>query len=100
MVVTKSISRFARNTVTLLSMVRELNALGVDVYFERENLHSMGGEGEMMLSILASFAQEESRSASENQLWRIRKNFEEGIPWHGIMLGYKLENGRYEIVPE
>ena len=100
MVVTKSISRFARNTVTLLSMVRELIALGVDVYFERENLHSMGGEGEMMLSILASFAQEESRSASENQLWRIRKNFEEGIPWHGIMLGYKLVNGRYEVVPE
>lgn len=100
LVVTKSISRFARNTVTLLSMVRELSALGVNVYFERENIYSMGGEGEMMLAILASFAQEESRSASENQLWRIRKNFEEGIPWHGIMLGYKLDNGRYEIVPE
>ena len=100
MVVTKSISRFARNTVTLLSMVRELNALGVNVYFERENIFSMGTEGELMLSILASFAQEESRSASENQLWRIRKNFEEGIPWHGIMLGYRLEDGQYRVVPE
>ena len=100
MVITKSISRFARNTVTLLSMVRELTALGINVYFERENLNSTGTDGELMLSILASFAQEESRSASENQLWRVRKNFEEGIPWHGLMLGYKLENGRYEIVPE
>ena len=100
LVLTKSISRFARNTVTLLSMVRELTALGVDIYFERENLHSTGSDGELMLAILASFAQEESRSASENQLWRVRKNFEEGIPWHGIMLGYRMENGRYEIVPE
>ena len=100
LVITKSISRFARNTVTLLSMVRELNALGVNVYFERENIYSMGSEGELMLSILASFAQEESRSASENQLWRVRKNFEEGIPWHGIMLGYRLEDGQYKVVPE
>ena len=53
-----------------------------------------------MLSILASYAQEESRSASENQKWRIKRNFEEGIPWNGFLLGYRLKHGRYEIIPE
>ena len=53
-----------------------------------------------MLGILASYAQEESRCASENQKWRIKRNFEEGIPWNGVMLGYRLKNGRYEIIPE
>ena len=62
----KSISRFARNTVTLLETVRELKGLGVSVYFEEQNIDTMSGDGEFMLSILASFAQEESRSVSEN----------------------------------
>mgnify|MGYP002580040552 CR=1 FL=1 len=62
LVITKSISRFARNTVTLLETVRELKSLGIDVWFEKENLHSTSGDGELMLSILASFAQEESKS--------------------------------------
>ena len=100
MVITKSISRFARNTVTLLETVRELKAIGVDVYFEEQNIHSMSGDGELMLTILASYAQEESLSASENQKWRIKRNFENGIPWRGYMYGYRMVNGRYEIVPE
>ena len=100
MVCTKSISRFARNTITLLETVRELKELGVDVFFEKENLHSTTGEGELMLTILASFAQEESRSASENQLWRVQKNYQEGKPWNCTMLGYRNENGQLQIVPE
>ena len=100
MVITKSISRFARNTVTLLETVRELKTLGVDVYFEEQNIHSLSADGELMLTILASYAQEESRSASENQKWRIKKNFEEGKPWSSTLLGYRNVNGRYEIVPE
>lgn len=68
MVITKSISRFARNTVTLLETVRELKNMGVDVYFEEQNIHSLSADGELMLTILASYAQEESLSASENQL--------------------------------
>ena len=76
MVITKSISRFARNTVTLLETVRELKTLGVDVYFEEQNIHSLSADGELMLTILASYAQEESRSASENQKMALsRKNF-------------------------
>ena len=100
MVITKSISRFARNTVTLLEAVRELKAQGVDVYFEEQNIHSLSADGELMLTILASYAQEESLSASENQKWRIRKNFETGMPWVGNMLGYRLQNGEYRIIPE
>ena len=100
LVITKSISRLARNTVTLLQTVRELKSLGVDVYFEEQNIHTMSSEGELMMTILASYAQEESRSASENQKWRIKKNFEEGIPWNGAMLGYRYKDGKYHIVPD
>lgn len=100
MVITKSISRLARNTVTLLQTVREFKALGVDIFFEEQNIHTMSSDGELMMTILASYAQEESRSASENQKWRIKRNFEEGMPWNGALLGYRLKNGRYEIVPE
>ncbi len=100
LVITKSISRFARNTVTLLQAVRELKLLGVDVYFEEQNIHTMSADGELMMTILASYAQEESLSASENQKWRIRKNFEEGKPWNGTILGYRMENGQYVVVPD
>ena len=65
MVITKSISRFARNTVTLLETVRMLKGINVDVYFEEQNIHSTSGDGELMLTVLASFAQEESLSVSE-----------------------------------
>ncbi len=100
MVITKSVSRFARNTVTLLETVRELKSLGVDVFFEDQNIHTGSSEGELMLSILASYAQEESLSASENQKWRVKKNFEEGMPWNGTMLGYRYDKGRYIIEPD
>ncbi len=99
-IITKCMSRFARNTVTLLKTVRELKELGIDVYFEKQNIHSMSGDGELMLSILASFAQEESRSVSENCKWRIRKNFEEGIPTTTSILGYRIRNGDFEIIPQ
>ena len=55
---------------------------------------------QVLLTILAPYAQEESRSASENQKWRIRKNFKEGRPWNGVMLGYRQQGGKYIIVPE
>ena len=93
-ILTKSVSRFARNTVTLLETVRELKLYGVDVWFERENIKSLSGNGELMLTILASFAQEESRSASENVKWRIRKKFEKGEP-NGmrLMYGFNVADG-------
>ena len=98
LILTKSISRFARNTVTMLETVRELKALGIDVYFEEQNIHSMSGDGELMLTILASFAQEESRSVSDNCKWRIRKDFSEGRPMNlSLLYGYKSEDGRIGI---
>jgi DNA invertase Pin-like site-specific DNA recombinase len=100
-VITKSVTRFARNTVILLETVRELKALGIDVWFEKENIRSMSGDGELMLTILASYAQEESRSASENCKWRIRRKFEKGELHTSIhMLGYRPVNGGYQIIPE
>lgn len=85
-ILTKSISRFARNTVDLLETVRQLRTLGVEVRFEKENIHSLSGDGELMLSILASFAQEESRSISNNIKWAVQKRFKEG-----------KHNGRFNI---
>ena len=101
MILTKSSSRFARNTVTTLQTVRELKTLGIDVYFEEENIHSMSAEGEMMLTVRSAFAQEESRSASENMKWRIRKGFERGelMCWR-ILFGYKISKEKgIEIDP-
>jgi len=100
MIITKSISRFARNTVTLLETVRELKTMGVDVYFEKENIHSMSGDGELMLTILASFAQEESLSVSENCKWRIRNNYEEGIPNGFTIYGYDIKNRKMTVNEE
>lgn len=99
-ILTKSISRFARNTVTLLETVRELKGLGVNVMFEEQNIDTATADGELMLTILASYAQEESLSASENQKWRVRQNFQNGKPWRGYMLGYRYDGQQYIVVPE
>ncbi len=100
-ILTKSIQRFARNTVDLLETVRYLKDLGVEVRFEKENINSLSGDGELMLSILASFAQEESRSISENIKWATRKRFEQGIPNGRFnVYGYRWEDENLVIVPE
>ena len=77
-ILAKSISRFARNTTIVLEYVRELKDLGIEVYFEEENISTMSKDGEFMLTVLSSFAEEESRSVSENIKWRMRKKFERG----------------------
>lgn len=100
LVVTKSITRFARNTVVLLETIRELKALNIDVYFEKENMHSISSEGELLLTLLALYAEEEARSASENQRWRIKRKFERGQTTVGRMLGYRLVDSKLTIVPE
>lgn len=100
MIITKSLTRFARNTVTLLETIRELKLADIDVYFEKENIHSISSDGEFMLTILASYAQEESRSVSENMRWRIRKMFQQGRPNTGNMLGYRLYDGKLCVIPE
>jgi len=95
LIITKSISRFARNTALMLETVRELKDIGVEVKFEKENIETMSGDGELMLTVLSSFAQEESRNVSENLKWRARKKFENGelIINTSRFLGY--EKDRY-----
>jgi len=78
LIFTKSISRFARNTTIVLKTIRELKDIGVEVKFEKENIGSISGDGELMLTVLSSFAEEESRGMSENIKWRIKKKFEKG----------------------
>ena len=98
-VLTKSISRFARNTVDLLNIVRRLKNLGISVRFEKENIDSLTADGELMLGILAGFAEEESKSISSNIKWAIRKKYERGETWHTAAFGYRW-NGETFIVQE
>lgn len=100
MIITKAVSRFARNTLTLLTMTRELTAMNIDVYFEKENIHSMNSEGELMLTLMGSVAEEESRAASEEAQRNIRRKFHRGIPNTMVMLGYRFKDGRYRIVED
>ena len=93
-------TRFARNTVILLETIRELKKLGVDCYFEKEDMHSISPDGELLLTLLAMYAEEEARSASENQRWRIQKKFQNGEPWVGKMLGYRFKDGNLVVIPE
>lgn len=103
-ILTKSISRFARNTVDLLETVRHLKNLGIEVRFEKENIHSLSEDGELMLTLLASFAQEESRSISENIKWGVRKRFQSGEigAANKHILGYRYDDElrKYVIIPE
>ena len=103
LIVTKSVSRFARNTVDSLVTIRKLKEKGVQVYFEKENIYTFDGKGELLLTIMSSLAQEESRSISENVTWGQRKRFADGkvnLPYKQF-LGYrKGADGFPEVVPE
>jgi len=78
LILTKSISRFARNTTIVLEIARELKALGIEIIFEKENISTMTGDGELLLTVLSAFAQEESKITSENLKWRYKRKFEKG----------------------
>lgn len=100
-ILTKSISRFARNTVDLLSTVRRLKELGISVQFEKERIDSLSEDGELMLTLLASFAQEEVRSLSDNVKWGTRKRFEKGIPNGKFQIyGYRWDGDHLVVEPE
>ena len=101
LIITKSVSRFARNTVDTLTAIRRLKEHGVEVYFEEQNIYTLDGKGELLLTIMSSIAQEESRNISENVTWGIRKRFADGkvsMPYKRFM-GYRRgEDGIPEIV--
>ena len=90
LIVTKSVSRFARNTVDSLTTIRKLKEKGIECYFEKENIWTFDGKGELLLTIMSSIAQEESRSISENTTWGTRKRMQDGkimLPYNNF-LGY------------
>lgn len=103
LIVTKSISRFARNTVDTISTIRKLKREGIGVYFQKENIHTLDSKSEFVLTLMSSFAQEESRSISENCTWGQRKRFADGkvtVPFERF-LGYdRGEDGNLVVNPE
>ena len=102
-VLVKSISRFARNTVDALNYIRELKDLGISVYFENENIDTMTPGGEVLLTILAAMAEQESRTMSTNIKWSYQKKFQNGevILNTGMVLGYKKNStGEYVIAED
>ena len=103
LIVTESVSRFARNTVDSLTTVRKLKEKGVEAYSQKENIYTLDSKGELLITIMSSLAQEESRSISENCTWRKRKRFADGKASlaYSSFLGYrKGEDGQMEVVPE
>ena len=103
LIITKSVSRFARNTVDSLTTIRKLKENRVECYFEKENIWTFDSKGELLLTIMSSLAQEESRSISENCTWGQRKRFADGkvtVPFKRF-LGYdRGEDGNLVINEE
>jgi len=102
LIITKSVSRFARNTVDSLTTVRKLKDKGVEVYFEKENIYTFDGKGELLITIMSSLAQEESRSISENVTWGQRKRFADGkvtMPFKHF-LGYDRGDNGQPVINE
>lgn len=99
LIVVKSVSRFARNTETVLKFSRELKSIGVGIFFEIQKINTLSGAGELMLTILAAFAQAESEGASDNAKMTYKRKFESGIPARGLecTFGYKA-NAQGDIV--
>ena len=103
LIITKSVSRFARNTVDSLSTIRKLKDHGTECYFEKENIWTFDSKGELLITIMSSLAQEESRSISENCTWGMRKRFSDGkvtVPFRRF-LGYdRGEDGNLVVNEE
>lgn len=103
LIITKSVSRFARNTVDSLTTIRKLKENNIEVYFEKENIWTFDSKGELLLTIMSSLAQEESRSISENTTWGQRKRFADGkvsVPFKHF-LGYdRGADGNLIVNPE
>lgn len=99
-ILTKSISRFARNTLDCIKYVRELSGLGVTIHFEKEDIDTGSDYSEMLLTVMAAFAQEESRSLSENYKWGIRKRYQEGISQWNNIYGYRKVGDKKYVIDE
>ncbi len=100
LILTKEVSRFARNTVDTLQYTRELKRLGIGVYFMNDNISTLDPDAELRLAIMASIAQEESRKTSERVKWGQRRRMEQGVVFGRDMLGYDVRGGRLLVNPD
>lgn len=103
MIIVKSVSRFARNTETVLKFSRELKSIGVGIFFELQNINTLSGAGELMLTIIAAFAQAESQGASDNAYLTYKRKFEAGIPAQDLKRTFGFdtdEGGNVYIIEE
>lgn len=102
MIITKSISRFARNTQDSLNYTRKLKDMNIGIFFEKEGINTLESSGELLLTLFSCFAQEESRSISENTAWGIRSRFQQGIPHINVktLLGYDKDGEGRLIINE
>jgi len=99
MILTKEVSRFARNTVDTLQYTRELKEIGVGVIFMSDNINSLDSDGELRLTIMSGIAQDESRRTSQRVKWGQQRSMEKGVVFGHTILGYKLKNGMLEVEP-
>ena len=99
LIITKSISRFGRNTVDVITYIRELREINVEIFFEKENISSLDPKIDFMLTILSSIAQEESRAISTNVKWAYDKKFKNGIVDPRRIFGYDVSDGKQVINP-
>ena len=97
LILTKEVSRFARNTVDTLSYTRKLKQLGVGVIFTIDNIDTRDNDGELRLSIMATLAQEESRKISERVKWGQKRRMEQGVVFGRDLLGYTVKDGRLTV---
>ena len=102
MIITKSVTRFARNTATFLKATRELRDLGIGVYFELQNINTLTQAGELLVTVYAAFAEEESKTYRDLNLMSYKRRYTEGIPHYQLQrsLGYDIVDGEVVIVPE
>ena len=100
LIITKEVSRFARNTVDVLKYTRELKELNIGVLFINDNINTLDKDGELRLTIMASIAQEESRKTSERVKWGQQRRMEQGVVFGRNILGYNLKNGVLTINEE
>ena len=99
-VITKEVSRFARNTVDTLQITRDLREMGVGVYFMLDNINTFDKDGELRLTLMASLAQEESRKTSERVKWGQKRQMEKGVVFGRSLLGYKVVEGKLYLVED
>ena len=97
LILTKEVSRFARNTVDTLQFTRELKKMGVHVLFLNDNIHTGDPSAELRLAIMASVAQEESRKTSERVKWGQKRRMEQGVVFGRDLLGYRVNDGKLTV---